>query len=777
MCRACAMAPLLLLVTTPSLPQGLAGRDDIWADFSRNDVQGLQAMHAAGACDFVERDLDGVHCVATDGRSGKHWLCFDVPRAFITSAQPARYTLVIQYLDSPADGLVTVRYHAARDAMAQAIRFQRQGSGEWRELVLSLTDAVFMNGTMGCADFAVHGFTDTGDPRAADVYVSGVWLSKRTLDVSARPGAIPTGLDPAQQTCTVRVLAYGGAGGLAPDGTVIRFSATGGTVEPEVATKAGVAEAKFIPDGVAGTSVVTADWDIVSGWTTIAKVTGDQPLQQGRWGGLVFDEAPPADLERVNAATSFADVAEMENVAGGKCLQLHYCFQTGAPGQPYITCPLGIQVPGRPQRVLVSARGDGSPHHFQVILQDAQGTMYTIMSVERALRPDWQDIALPVESWDDCWGPHADGVMDFPVTIVGVRFVCLGGNQLEGDIYLSRMTAQGLFPTDSLAEPPLSPQTFARRTPDGLLIPAAREPLGYIVENLAAMQDANQLVGELWKLRGTPAGRNPEAIEGYRRLVELKPDAFSARATLAMLLFKAGDLQGALPQVEAALKEPDPLVWRRLLRARILDGLGRRDEASKEFSALADVLASTKPDPTNSLWPGVLRPWADACKEAAADPIPFYKRAPNASPGYQEITDLARWSVQCNRGQERLPYAIDRNPESFWSIGGDQATGDWFLIDLGEVVLDVARVVLDDDGGTNVFHWDLPGEMRIEGSVDGAKWEQLAITRGTPRAVIDATWDARPLRFIRATLTENTPKGDLPEWRVYEAYVYRKAHA
>jgi hypothetical protein len=331
-----AVLPLLCAVSLPNVhAQGLAGRDDIWADFERNDLQGIRPMHAAGPCDYVERDMEGVHCVATDGASGKHWLCFDVPREFITSSQPARYTLIIRYLDSPANGLVTVRYHGARDPIAQAIRFQRQGSGEWLELVLTLPDAVFLNGAMGCADFAVHGFTDTGDPRAADVFVSGVWLSKRVLEVSAQPQAIPVGLDPAQQTCTVRALAYAGAGGLAPDGTVVRFSAKGGTIEPEAAIRNGVAEVKFTSDGTAGTAVVSADWDIVTGWTTVAKVPGDQPLREGHWTGETFEEAIPGDLERVNADTSFADIVDAEGGPAGKCLQIHYCFHTGQPGQPY----------------------------------------------------------------------------------------------------------------------------------------------------------------------------------------------------------------------------------------------------------------------------------------------------------------------------------------------------------------------------------------------------------------------------------------------------------
>ena len=773
-----AVVLLLLFAIEGSVAQGLAGRDDIWADFERNDLKGLQPIHGPAPYDYIERDIQGVHCLATDGTSGKHWLCFDVPRDFLTGTQPQRYTLIIKYLDDPANGLVTVRYHGARDPIAQAIRFQRQGTGEWRELVLTLPDAVFLNGTMGVADFAVHGFTDTGDPRAADVFVSGVWLSKRVLEVFAQPEAIPVGLEPAKQTCTVRALAYAATGGLAPDGTVIRFSATGGTIGAEAPTKQGVAEAEFTSDGAAGTATVSADWDIVTGWTTIAKVPGDQPLQEGKWPGETFEEAVPADLERANAGTSFADVIGAEGGPGGKCLQIHYCFNVGAPGQSYVTYPLALPVPGRPRSISIWAKGDGSPHHFQLILQDAQNTMYTTMPVGRVLRLGWQEMSLPVDAYDDCWGPGADGVIDFPVTIVGARFVCLGGNQLEGDIYLDQITAQGLFPPEALGQPAeanVGTAAPAPRTPDGLLVPAGREPLGYIVENLVAIQDPNQLYEEVMKLRATPAGRDPEAIAGYKHLVELQPAELYHRYNLAALLFRAKDFAGALVQVDASLKEPSAHEnWAHLLRARTLDELGRREEASKEYAALAKAFPNTSAD---SQWfhrPGVIRVWTEACRQAVNEPIPFHKRAPNASPECREITDLSLWVALSSRTQEICKFAIDRNPETFWAIGGDQRTGDWFQIDLGEVVLDVARIVLDDDGGANIYPWDLPGEMRIEGSVDDAKWEPLGLAHGDPSTVIDVTWPPRPLRYLRATLTENTPKRQFVEWRIYEAYVYQR---
>jgi tetratricopeptide (TPR) repeat protein len=772
-CR--AVVGLLVVLPSPSiLPQGLAGREDVWADFARSDLQGLQAMHAAGACDYVDREVDGVRCVATHGASGKHWLCFDVPRDFLPGNQPARYTLIIRYLDSPANGLVTVRYHGAQDAMAQAIRFQRQGSGEWLELVLTLPDAVFRNGTVGVADFAVHGFTDTGDPRAADVLVSGVWLSRRVLEVSAGPAAIPLGLPAAQQVSRVRALAYTGTGRLAPDGTVIQFTATGGTIKAEATTEGGVAETEFVSDTQSGTAIITADWDIVRGWTSIAKVPGDRLLREGRSVLETFEEIVPGELERVNADTSFADVVQAEG-ATGNCLQLHYCFHTGAPGQPYITCPFAVPIPGRPRTIHLNAKGDGSLHHFQLLMQDAQGTMYTIMTAARALQPGWQELAIPIEEYDDCWGPNADGMVDFPITIVGARFVCLGGNQLEGDLYLDDLGAEGLLPQETSAPAPAQAQAAAPRSPDGLLIPAQREPLGYIAENLLAIDDPDVLRVEVRNLRSTPTGRDVEALIGYRRLVELQPHDLNAQYTLGALLYRARAFEEALAHIEASMAQPTPhLNWAHLYRARLLDELARREEAAQEYASLAEAFPQTNRNSQYQHFPGIVRTWTEACQRAVGEPIPFYKRAPNASPAFGELTDRSHWSVQCNRGQERLPLAIDRNAETFWSIGGDAAGGDWFAIDLGEVVLDVARLVLDDGGATEIYQWDVTGELRIEGSVDGAKWELLGTAVGSPYTAIDVAWPPRPLRYLRATVTDKIAKGDLAEWRVHEAYVYRK---
>jgi len=367
--------------------------------------------------------------------------------------------------------------------------------------------------------------------------------------------------------------------------------------------------------------------------------------------------------------------------------------------------------------------------------------------------------------------------MDFPVTIVGARWVCLGGAPLEGDICLDSIGAEGLFPADAVAMaalPEVGPQ-LAGRTPDGLLIPAGREPFGYIVENLAAMTDPVRLGPEAGKLYATPVGRDPEAIVGLKRLVELLPTDSYSHMLLAALLFRAKDFTGALAEADASLQTPTfHTDWSRVWRARILDELGRRDEASKEYAALAEAFLATDPNTQTFHWPGVMRVWTEACKQAVEAPLPFHKGAPNASADYREITDLSRWVAQSSRTSELGKYAIDRSAETFWAIGGDQETGDWFVLDLGEIVLDVARLVLDDEGGSNTYPWDLPGEMRIEGSVDGTKWQELGVAAGDPRTVIDVAWEPRPVRFLRATLTENAPKESFVEWRIYEAYVYQR---
>ncbi len=778
------LAPVLLLASALCLgslahAQDFSGADEVWADLEKGEQSGIQPMHAGGPHDYVERDMDGVPCVATNGATGKHWLCFDVARSFITSNRPARYTLIIRYLDEPRDGLVTVRYHAAHDPIAQAIRFQRQGSGEWREMVLQLKDAVLMNAALGVADIAVHGFTDTGDPRAADVYVGGIWLSKRLIDLSAAPAAIASGVPDDQRFSRVRAVVYAGAGGLAPDGTVIKFRATGGTIDPEAATQEGVAEATFRSDGTLGTAIVSADWDIVTAWTKVAVVAGDRPLREGDWVCETFEDAMAAEPERVGADTSFVDVVEEDPHVGQRCLRIHYCFSPAFAGQPYLTCPLSLTIPGRPAELRLWAKGDGSDHHLQFLLQDAQGTIYTVMPLGRVVPVGWNQLKVPVEEFDDCWGANADGVMDFPVTIIGARLVCLGGQRMEGDISLDQLTAHGLFPPAAAETVPESnEEAEAPRTQDGLLLPARREPLEWMADNLRSIPDAGALYGEARNLAGSPLGRDPEAIVAYRRLVELRPEDGNHRYTLARLLYKAGDFAGALEQIDAALAAEAILYfgedWGRLLRAWCLDQLGRREEAVEEYKTVAAMPAQLNVGGAELYHRRGPMALMDAwCERGIEGPLAFHKRALNAGPQYEEITEVAAWTAQCNRGHERLPLAIDRNAETFWSPNFVQQAGDFFRIDMGEVVHDVARLVLDDDGGASIFPWDSPAPMKIEGSVDGERWEELGNAQGDAFNVIDVTWAPRSLRYLRATITDETAEENYVNWRIYEAYVYR----
>jgi len=778
----------LFLLTTAADAQNLATADDLWANFETGQVLGLQAMHAGGVNDYVERTVNGVRCVATDGASGKHWLCFDVPRAFVTAAGPACYTLIIRYLDEPKDGLVTVRYHGANDPMAQAIRFQRQGSGEWCDMVLQLPDAVFLNGTQGVADFAVHGFTDTGDARAADVLTSAVWLSKRIVNVCVDPAAVPDGGAPETRVCRVVAAAYSQGSGPAPDGTKLTFTASSGTVEPEAVTRNGVATVRFTSGGKVGTAVISATWESVTGWATVATIKGAEPLRQGTWVGETFEEATAKEPERNNADTSFVDIAAEGAHDGAKCLVIHYAFKPGPPGQSYVTYPLNLEVPGRPSSIGIWVKGDAGGHHFQLLLQDASGTFYTVMPPGRALRPNWQHLSVPVETYDDCWGPNADGVVDYPITLVGARLVGMPGQALEGNIALDQITAEGLFPPAAL------PAVTAAPGAGAILYPVPREPIAWVVDNLKGIEDAQTLWNEANRLTAAPAGRNPEAIVAYQRLIELGETSVSNHWVLARLYYRGREFEKALAETDTVLKSPSLGYlgedWVRIVRAWCLDGLNRRAEAAAEYAAAAKALeASIAPTPPAPP-PGAAgqppeikapvrnrrsiemeRAW---CERGAKEALPFHKLVPNAGPDYREVPDAVSWTTSCSRGFERLAFATDRNPETFWSPNFVQKAGDFFALDLGKVIPDVARLVLDDDGGTNIHSGDLPGPMRIEASLDGRQWDQVATTQGDPFAVVDVAWDPRPTRYLRTTLTEAVTEGAYGNWRIYEAYVYRK---
>ena len=785
--RSALLGLALILLSAAAPSQNLATSDDLWANFETGQALGLQAMHAGGVNDYVERTVNGVRCVATDGASGKHWLCFDVPRAFVTATGPACYTLIIRYLDEPKDGLVTVRYHGANDPMAQAIRLQRQGSGEWCDMVLQLPDAVFLNGTQGVADFAVHGFTDTGDPRAADVLVSAVWLSKRIVNVCADPAAVPDAGAPETKVCRVVAAVYSQGKGLAPDGTKLTFTASSGTIEPEAVTRNGVAAVRFASDGKVGTAVISATWDSVTGWATVATIKGTDPFRQGTWVGETFEETAAREPERTNADTSFVDIATEGAHDGAKCLAIHYAFKPAPPGQSYLTYPLNLAVPGRPSSIGLWVKGDAGAHHFQLLLQDASGTFYTVMPPGRALRPNWQHLAISVESYDDCWGPNADGVVDYPLTLVGARLIGMTGQPLEGSIALDQITAEGLFPPAVLPAVVEAPA-------GGILYPAPREPIPWVVDNLQGIQDVQTLWNEANKLTAAPAGRNPEAIVAYQRLIEIGPEEVSNHWILARLLYRAREFDRALAETDLVLKSPGlPFMgedWVRLVRAWCLDGLNRRAEAGAEYAAAANALeASVAPTPpapppgTPGQAPVIKAPVRNQrsielerawCERGAKEALPFHKLVPNAGPDYREVPDALSWVTSCSRGFERLAYATDHNPETFWSPNFVQKAGDFLALDLGKVIPDVARLVLDDDGATNIHFGDLPGPMRIEASLDGRNWDQVATTQGDPFAVIDVAWDPRPTRYLRATLTDAVTEGAYGNWRVYEAYVYRK---
>ena len=670
--------------------------------------------------------------------------------------------------------------------------------------MLNLPDAVFRNGANAVADIAVYGFTDTGDARAADVAISGIWVSKQAIDLRIEPPAISLGVPAAQQNSRVRAVVHDGEGGLVPDGTEVNFRATGGTITESAQTVHGIAETAFTPDDTAGTALVWAEVGFISAWGAISKIDADEPLVQGGWILENFDEFEPPEPERMNAETSFIEILEDEDerhpVMGHK-LHVHYAFQDAPPGQVYLQVPLNIPVPGRPTGLRLSAESDGNDNHLTFIFQDAEGTFFTALPEGRSLSKGERVYGIDLEDYDDTWGANANGVIDYPVTIVAARHVRVGG-PMEGDFNLKHISAEGLMIASELEGDTVTsfvmdraPRSTARylaqgqrwwysggsRGDDGLRYPPTGMGLpDFIRDNIEGAETAEEIRDQLHEAFASPWGRFHEAQALCDRIVELDPETADWHRGRARLLYKAGRFEDALTSADRALElSGEDYVyrnWTELTRALCLDGLGRRDEAVALYERLGAAIEVTD-DPENRWYhrAGPVEAFQTWCEAGVNEPVANLKRAPNSGPEYAEIHDKSEWLISASRGDERVPFACDNKPDSVWTPGGRLRAGDWYMVDMGEIVLDVARIVLDDDGGTSPYPWDITPPLVIEGSVDGETWEELGRAKGHPINVIDVTWEPRPLRCIRATLTEEMGENQYIEWRIYETYVYQRS--
>jgi hypothetical protein len=382
----------------------------------------------AGAVGYITSTLGGEPCVATDGQAEKHWLVWDAPDEF-ASYDPIPVTVVFRYYDQPA-GLLALFCDAQDNApgacagpQAEVARFMRTGQPEWRTAVYRLTHPRLTNRTRAAGDIGMTGFTESADPRAADIAIARVMVTHRTMDIECSPDTVASDADDV--TVTVTATCHMGPDTPAPDGAIVRFSDTAGDLEAEATTEGGIATVSIRPPAEAGWETIWADWDGLPARGRLCVLDGPGPTEDVTVDVESFDLPPQAPLHSMGGQGTTARASPDIKVEGDGALRIDYAFDPQYAGVAYFDVPLTVPVPDRTRRIRWQMHGDASEHLMQLRITDAEGEPL-ILSLGKIRFLGWEEVVCPIGD-----GPcEVEGVdvtgdqeVDFPIMLRGIRIL------------------------------------------------------------------------------------------------------------------------------------------------------------------------------------------------------------------------------------------------------------------------------------------------------------------------------------------------------------------
>ena len=126
--------------------------------------------------------------------------------------------------------------------------------------------------------------------------------------------------------------------------------------------------------------------------------------------------------------------------------------------------------------------------------------------------------------------------------------------------------------------------------------------------------------------------------------------------------------------------------------------------------------------------------------------------------------DNAKLKLSASKGNGNVKNAIDGNANTRWDTGAMQAVGDWFMIELPEVMT-VRKLVLDSTKSAN----DFPVGYRVDVSMDGKDWKGPVGMGNGSGAVTNIMLLKFPAKFVKISLTEQTDKWF---WSIHELSVF-----
>ena len=359
--------------------------------------------------------IGGRQCRSTIRARGKFFMVLDVADEYIFDVDmPVR--VAIEYYDI-GRGSFRIRYDST-DTTAHRHGVQKvsaliskTNSKTWRTGVLNLPDAKFANRFWGRTDLAIC--SEAWEYRE-DVYISSVRVTQGGLAADVEPRIAVAG---GPSTCTVTAKVVDAAGPVA-DGTVVRFTTDRGAITRQVETLAGAAAAVFRPGDEPGEAAISVQ-------TAEDRRMLHVPIVPGRGGAvrrrLLLDSFEQSRAWRTEA-TKGSHVTLLpgpERPEGRRpSTRIVYRFTRNPISAVTLRRPMAL--PGRPAKLGLWVKTDGSHSRIQAILVDATGQTLALR-VGTMLSQGWQWVEHDIGPAIYSSGGAADGRMHLPVRLDGLE--------------------------------------------------------------------------------------------------------------------------------------------------------------------------------------------------------------------------------------------------------------------------------------------------------------------------------------------------------------------
>jgi len=387
--------------------------EGVWIEFGKQNVEhGIRIVKVAWSDLGLPTEINGRECRQTQSVLG---FCLDVDDAYISNGNCPRVSVLVDYLDKGKDtfylGYDSLDSSAEwNGTMKRSASVVKTDTGQWKTARFLISDALFSNRTANKGDFIV----------APATYASGE-SHERFAQVRVTKASLTLSTDPAfamaegRRTVTVTASVTDAAGRPVPDGTVVSFQATHGSIAPSIPTKAGQAVLTLTAVETPGNVKLKATAGDMDGTITI-------PVIEGM--GDVIDVVIPLGWFEMPDALQFVlrGQAEarysVEPRPDRRVGRLDYSLPPQAKQYPRLSLYMVQKVPGLLRKLEIDLLGNASGLSTQLYTKDDAQEGLTFELCPSIDFRGWRTLSTPFTSVGWSGGGNNDHQLDYPMRLV-----------------------------------------------------------------------------------------------------------------------------------------------------------------------------------------------------------------------------------------------------------------------------------------------------------------------------------------------------------------------